>query len=121
MVPVHDHPVTHGRHDDPSPPDDDLMRQRAEWFAAYTAQKNVLAPVRDSPYTCPCCGHPDLAERGVYEICGECGWEDDGQDDHDSAVIRGGPNGHMSLDAARAEYARTGGTAQAHVPPSEPI
>lgn len=34
----------------------------------------------------PCCGHPEMSERGGYEICGECHWEDG---DHDSDVRRG--------------------------------
>jgi hypothetical protein len=55
-----------------------------------------------------------LDARGDYEICGECGWEDDGQDDHDSAVVRGGPNGSLSLDAARVEYEARGGIRGAH-------
>ena len=35
----------------------------------------------------------------------ECGWEDDGQDDHDADVVRGGPNGRLSLTQARLDYA----------------
>ncbi len=113
-------PVLRGPHDDPSIPDDELVRRRVEWFKAYASLKNVLAPARGTPYTCPCCGHATLAERGGYEICGECGWEDDGQDNHDSAVVRGGPNGRQSLDEARAEYIGDGGAPQPHLPPSEP-
>ncbi len=29
-------------------------------------------------------------------------WEDDGQDGHDADVVRGGPNGRLSLIVARA-------------------
>lgn len=102
--------------------DDDLVRRRVEWFHRYTSQQNVIAGARDVPYTCPCCGHATLSERGSYEICDECGWEDDGQDNHDSAVVRGGPNGNLSLDEARARYVRKGRgrTPQPHLPPSEP-
>ncbi|MFG1834228.1 CPCC family cysteine-rich protein [Micromonospora chersina] len=107
--------------DDPSLSDDELVRRRVARFDAYTAQKNVLAPAGESPYTCPCCGHATLLERGGYEICDECGWEDDGQDDHDSATVRGGPNGRLSLDAARAGYAAGGGIRQIHRPPGEPV
>jgi Cysteine-rich CPCC len=114
-------PVVRGPHDDPSIPDDELVRRRLEWFTAYTSQRNVFAPAGEAPYTCPCCGHATLSERGGYEICVECGWEDDGQDDHDSAVIRGGPNGRLSLDDARADYIRKGGTPQQHLPPSEAV
>lgn len=45
-----------------------------------------------------------MSERGGFEICRVCNWEDDGQDDHDSHVVRGGPNGSLSLDDARAAY-----------------
>ncbi|WP_422740739.1 CPCC family cysteine-rich protein [Micromonospora sp. WMMD729] len=108
--------------DDPSLSDDELVRRRVAWFDTYIAQKNVLAPARDdSLYTCPCCGHATLSERGGYEICDECWWEDDGQDEHDSAVVRGGPNGRLSLDAARAGYIAGGGIRQAHRPPCEPV
>ncbi|XVU30560.1 CPCC family cysteine-rich protein [Actinoplanes sp. CA-054009] len=85
------------------------------------AQENVFAPRRDVPYSCPCCGHATLDERGQYEICGECGWEDDGQDDHDSHVVRGGPNGSESLDQARAGYVRDGGVPRPHQPPAAAV
>ena len=113
--------VTRGPRDDPSTSDDELIRRRTEWFLAYTSLKNVIAPRQDAPYTCPCCGHATLAERGSYEICDECGWEDDGQDNHDSHVVRGGPNGPESLDQARASYERGGGVMRSHRPPSEAI
>jgi hypothetical protein len=93
---------------------------RTAWFQAYTTLRNVYAPPGREPYTCPCCGHPTLDERGGYEICRECGWEDDGQDEHDSALVRGGPNGRMSLDKARAAYERTGRVRGMHVPPGDP-
>ena len=37
-----------------------------------------------------------------------CFWEDYGQDDHDAEVVRGGPNGSLSLQEARANYSRFG-------------
>lgn len=81
---------------------------------------NISAPARGTPYTCPCCGHPTLPERGAYDWCDECGWEDDGQDDHDSSVVRGGPNGPVSLDDERAAYVAEGGVRGNHVPPGPP-
>lgn len=27
--------------------------------------------------SCPCCNLPTISCRGAYEICEECGWEDD--------------------------------------------
>lgn len=113
--------VVRGPSDDPSISDEELLRRRTAWFEAYTSQRNVFGKLDGGPYTCPCCGHLTLAERGGYEICSECGWEDDGQDDHDSSVVRGGPNGRLSLDAARVAYVQEGHARGTHVPPSEPI
>jgi uncharacterized protein YjbI with pentapeptide repeats len=54
---------------------------------------------------CPCCFSRTLCDRGGFEICEVCYWEDDGQDDADADIVRGGPNGDLSLTAARANYA----------------
>lgn len=78
---------------------------------------DVVAPFRGTPYTCPCCGHPTLPERGAYDTCDECGWEDDGQDEVDSHILRRtGPNG-LSLDEARTRYVASGSLRGHHVPP----
>lgn len=112
--------VRRGPDDDPSLSDEELFAQRKAWFDFYNRQLNVYAPVGDAKCTCPCCGHRTLDERGGYEICPQCGWEDDGQDNHDSGVVRGGPNGKLSLDAARAAYVEHGGVRKPHTPPSAP-
>jgi Cysteine-rich CPCC len=65
---------------------------------------NVHGKVENGPYRCPCCGFLTLAERGNFEICPVCFWEDDGQDDHDADRVRGGPNGWLSLTAARGNF-----------------
>lgn len=109
-----------GPGDDPAVSDDEIVRRRRAWFEAYVSQRNVFAGPGGGPYSCPCCGHLTLSERGGYEMCSMCGWEDDGQDDHDSHVVRGGPNGPLSLDDARAEYLKDGKPMGHHVPPSEP-
>ena len=57
---------------------------------------------------CPCCRCLTLAERGGYEICPVCFWEDDGQDEVDSLTVRGGPNAMLSLAQARANFATLG-------------
>ena len=113
-------PVVRGPSDDASVDDDELVARRVAWFEWYTSRRNVSAPDDGGPYSCPCCGHLTLSERGGYEICDECGWEDDGQDDHDSRTVRGGPNGSLSLDDARAAYLAGGGRAQSHRPPADP-
>ncbi|MFF2290997.1 CPCC family cysteine-rich protein [Peribacillus butanolivorans] len=53
---------------------------------------------------CPCCGFPTLDERGGYDICELCNWEDDGQDDPYSDEVWGGPNGDYSLTEARRNF-----------------
>jgi hypothetical protein len=66
-------------------------------------------------YHCPCCGYPTLQSRGSYEVCLVCFWEDDGQDDHDSGRVRGGPNGSLSLDEAKANYRAFGACEKAMI------
>jgi len=57
---------------------------------------------------CPCCKCRTLHERGGFELCPVCYWEDDGEDEHDADVVRGGPNGSLSLRQARLNYQRFG-------------
>lgn len=68
----------------------------------------VLRPLDAGPYACPCCGYMTVAERGGFEICPVCFWEDDGQDDPDADVVMGGPNGRLSLTQARDNFAAYG-------------
>jgi hypothetical protein len=68
---------------------------------------------------CPCCGYRSLEERGNYEICGVCFWEDDGSNDE---MRYSGPN-HMTLGEARANFAALGAvrdTAKRFVLPDGP-
>jgi hypothetical protein len=80
-----------------------------------TGQRGCLA--------CPCCRCLTLGERGGFEICPVCFWEDDGQDDQDANVVRGGPNGRLSLFDARANYFAFGACDEGlkeHVRPPRP-
>jgi hypothetical protein len=61
-----------------------------------------------SHHHCPCCKHRTLSARAEFEICPVCFWEDDGQDEANPDEVRGGPNGGLSLSAARANYAAFG-------------
>jgi hypothetical protein len=84
---------------------------------------SVRREASGGPYPCPCCRCVTLPERGFYDVCPVCFWEDDGQDDHDAEVVRDGPNGALSLAAARDNYARYGAceaTAVTHVRPALP-
>jgi hypothetical protein len=67
-----------------------------------------MPPNQAGPYRCPCCGCKTLDDQGGFEICPVCFWEDDGQDDHDADVVRGGPNGTLSLTQARMNYRQYG-------------
>lgn len=51
---------------------------------------------------CLCCGAPTIKERGAYEICSRCGWEDDPVQAADPGY-RGGAN-RLSLDESRARW-----------------
>ncbi|HEV8111611.1 MAG TPA: CPCC family cysteine-rich protein [Planctomycetota bacterium] len=89
--------------DNPSP--DEVARRRA-WFEDYTSRLD--GQPSELPLRCPCCLCQTLVERGGFEICPVCFWEDDGQDDYDADVVRGGPNGALSLTQARANYREFG-------------
>ena len=67
---------------------------------------------RPDRHPCPCCGHLTLKERGDYDICPVCFWEDDGQDDHDADEVRGGPNYELSLSVARSNFSRIGAASE---------
>jgi hypothetical protein len=53
---------------------------------------------------CPCCGYRTIGERGNYDICKVCWWEDDGQDNRHSEQVMGGPNYGISLVMGRYNY-----------------
>ena len=53
---------------------------------------------------CPCCGARNLGERGFWEICSVCWWEDDGQDNKDTVVFDERPDGHTGLSRARLYF-----------------
>ncbi|MEU0508754.1 CPCC family cysteine-rich protein [Amycolatopsis sp. NPDC006125] len=81
---------------------------------------DVRRPEAAGRWPCPCCGYLTLRERGVFEICPVCFWEDDGQDVHDADEVRGGPNGRLSLTRARRNFGTFGAvseTALGHVRP----
>lgn len=84
---------------------------------------NVNRGPEGGPYACPCCGYLTLAERGQYEICPVCFWEDDGQDAHDAGRVRGGPNRNLSLLDGRRNFVVYGVSDPkdlAHVRPPRP-
>src|SRR5262245_27586783 len=91
-------------------PSAEELARRLAWFHEYTAR--LEGQPEGLPLRCPCCGCKTLGERGGFEICPVCFWEDDGQDDHDAEIVRGGPNGALSLGQARANFRRFGACAE---------
>ncbi|MER6540751.1 CPCC family cysteine-rich protein [Streptomyces sp900105755] len=76
-------------------------------MSAMVSEESLSSPSNDAAgglIACPCCFQRTLEERANFEICPECGWEDDGQDDADAHIARGGPNGRLSLTQARLDY-----------------
>ena len=67
-------------------------------------------------YACPCCQLLTLPERNGYDICPVCFWEDDGQDDHDADVKRGGSNHGISLTQGRQNYLTCGASSKRLLP-----
>ena len=84
-------------------------QQWFDWYVEQLESNSVISKEGETgPFRCPCCGSLTLDERGGYDICPVCFWEDDGQDDHDADVVRGGPNGKLSLTQARDNYRKFG-------------
>ncbi|MDQ3058806.1 MAG: hypothetical protein M3R45_04695 [Pseudomonadota bacterium] len=76
--------------------------------------------IDDLALRCPCCGFKTLGERGCYEICAVCFWEDDGQDDDDADEVKGGPNGSISLSMGRSNYLEFGASQRKDLPHVRP-
>lgn len=70
--------------------------------------------LQDGSAQCPCCDYYSLQERGGFEVCPVCYWEDDGQD-LDRLDEISGPN-HITLRAARLNFERMGACDSAAVP-----
>jgi len=80
------------------------FKQRRVKFDEYLKKNQIKLSDGIKKFTCPCCGFPTLNERGGYEICVLCKWEDDYQDDKDANEVLGGPNGKLSLTQARKNF-----------------
>jgi len=74
---------------------------RRNLFDTYILDKSL------NLFTCPGCGYPTLRDRGSYEICDVCNWEDDNQDDKEADEVWGGPNGDLSLTENRINIGKT--------------
>ena len=79
------------------------------WFDFYTHRASNGVHTERSAHLrqiCPCCGYATLPQRGRYDVCELCNWEDDGQDDPYADEVWGGPNSHYSLMQARENFKR---------------
>lgn len=56
----------------------------------------------DFNHSCPCCGQYEFSEKGSYEICPVCNWEDDPVQ-AEEPDYSGGAN-VMSLNEAREAF-----------------
>ena len=96
-----------------SPRYDTLVKLLCEYsYSGYSNEKlgimasNILKKTvivygeQPEEYTCPCCGEKTLSTQGEYDICSNCGWEDDGIMDEKKYS---NPN-HMTLKQGRKNY-----------------
>jgi Cysteine-rich CPCC len=93
-----------------------IPRRVPEWiedpYSFASEQASREKPL--AQFRCPCCGYLTLMERGAFETCPVCWWEDDGQDDP-HADEPSGPN-HLTLTKARENF-RTLGAMEARLVP----
>ncbi len=75
-----------------------------EFHAFRKNMENFILNTNLDVQCCPCCGYPTLKERGGYEICVICDWEDEDQDGERADEIWGGANGNISLTEARYNF-----------------
>ena len=68
-----------------------------------TLANDICCKLEIKRYKCPVCGKKTLSSRGSFEICSECGWEDEGIDDDDEEPVFG-PNGDYTIREYREEY-----------------
>ena len=66
-------------------------------------KQTFILPLMAYRYSCPVCGYRTLSCRGMFEICIECGWEDEGIDDEDEQPVFG-PNGDDTIREFRKKY-----------------
>lgn len=70
--------------------------------------RDIDFPINLFPNACPCCGYDTLDQRGDWDICPVCWWEDDGQDNYNANKVLGGPNKKISLTRARMNFITVG-------------
>lgn len=84
-------------------------------LAALGHPEKVLGDLEEM-VCCRCCGYRSLRERGNYEICPVCFWEDDGVRSPDEFS---GPN-HMTLGKGQENFSRLGACREDFLPHIDP-
>lgn len=79
----------------------DYLAQRMSQLGVASVSITGEAPPMKA---CPCCGRDTLDDRGQFDICVVCWWEDAGQDNESADEAFGGPNENISLSRARANF-----------------
>jgi Cysteine-rich CPCC len=97
-----------------------LPRRIPEWiedpYSFASEQASREKPL--AQFRCPCCQCLTLMERGTFETCPVCCWEDDGQDDP-HADEPSGPN-HLTLTQARENFRTIGAMEARHASHGRP-
>jgi hypothetical protein len=90
-------------------------------FSTLNSQPTTLnMHIRSKQHQCPCCDYFTLDERGQYDVCPVCYWEDSGAD-LDRLDEHSGPN-HQTLREGRKHFLEFGACDRAmlvHVLPKE--
>lgn len=66
-----------------------------------------MCPSDSNLFQCPCCDYFTLDERGIWDICRVCFWED-GDTDLDRPDERSGCNNGLTLRQARENFRQLG-------------
>lgn len=82
--------------------DNNISKRRSKLLNFIHKKKIIDSVFKRLLLTCPCCGYPTYAD-----ICIICWWQDDGQDDKDAKLVKGGPNGNLTLEQARLNFIKT--------------
>lgn len=83
---------------------DEFLGVRNEYLSEIVSKilcrKVIVEGKIESLKECPCCKYKTLTERGQYEICPVCFWEDDGSNE---PTRYSSPN-HMTLNEGRERF-----------------
>ncbi|MDE7424430.1 MAG: hypothetical protein K2N51_12215 [Lachnospiraceae bacterium] len=80
---------------------DEYSNEQLAVMASSILRKRVFVDGENPKmYPCPCCGKETLSIRGEYDICSNCNWEDDGNEDEDMYSSAN----HMTLKQGKKNY-----------------